>query len=356
MGKLMINLSAFGYEQGVQVQDIIFETWKRKDFIQGQMVKQFEKDFSQYVGANHCVAVSSCTSALQMSLLALGIGPGDEVITSPYTWVASAECIRQVGATPIFADINHDDMCINTDEVKNKINRKSKAIIAVDLYGNVSDIDELKKFGIPVIEDAAQSTGAIYKNNRVGGIADITCFSFYPTKNLSCWGDAGAVTTNRNDIAEKIVELRNHGQSKRFMIETVGWNARMDTIHAEVLWRKLMHLDKWNTKRKQNAERFNNEFKDRVKVPYPNQHSLHVYHQYVIRSEHMPSIKQYLNKKNIQARTYYPTPLHKTTTYAQDGNYPQAELASDTGLAIPVHQWLTEEEIDVIIKTVKEIT
>ena len=352
----MINLSAFGYEKDMRIQDIIPETWRRKDFIQGEMVKQFEHNFSKYVHAKHCIAVSSCTSALQMSLLALGIGPGDEVITTPYTWVSSAECIKQVGAIPVFVDINPDDMCINTNEVKSKMTQNTKAIIAVDLYGNVSDIDNLKQFGIPVIEDAAQSTGALYKGKVVGGFADITCFSFYPTKNLSCWGDAGAVTTNNDTIAEKITEMRNHGQSKRFMIERVGWNARMDTIHAEVLCRKLIHLDKWNAKRKQIAQWYNDEFKDRVKVPYPNQHSLHVYHQYVIRSPRMPAIKDYLNRKEIQARTYYPTPLHKTTTYAQSDKFPHAEIASATGLAIPVHQWLTEKDIDAIIKAVKEIT
>ena len=141
----MINLSAFGYEKDMQIQDIIPETWKRKDFIQGEMVKQFEHNFRNYVLAKHCVAVSSCTSALQMSLLALGIGPGDEVITTPYTWVSSAECIKQVGANAVFVDINPDDMCIDTNKVKNKITSKTKAIIAVDLYGNVSDIDVLKQ-------------------------------------------------------------------------------------------------------------------------------------------------------------------------------------------------------------------
>ncbi len=352
----MINLSAFGYEKDMRIQDIIPETWKRKDFIQGQMVQKFEQDFSKYVFAKHCVGVGSCTSALQLSLLALGIGSGDEVITTPYTWVSSSECIKQVGATPVFVDINPDDMCINANAVQSKITKNTKAIIAVDLYGNVADIEKLQRHGIPVIEDAAQSTGALYKGKVVGGIADITCFSFYPTKNLSCWGDAGAVTTNNDDVAEKIKELRNHGQSKRFQIETIGWNSRMDTIHAEVLCRKLIHLDKWNAKRKQIAQWYNDEFKDRVKVPYPNQHSLHVYHQYVIRSPRMPAIKDYLNRREIQARTYYPTPLHKTKTYAQEGNFAHAEIASDTGLAIPVHQWLTEQDIDVIIKTVKEIT
>lgn len=351
----MINLSAFGYEQGMRVQDIIPETWKRKDFIQGEMVKRFEQDFAKYVHAKHCVAVSSCTSALQMSLLALGIGAGDEVITTPFTWVSSAECIKQVGATPVFVDINETDMCIDASMVGKAITEKTKAIIAVDLFGNVCDIDSLKRHGLPVIEDAAQSAGALYKGMVVGGVADITCFSFYPTKNLSCWGDAGAVTTNNDVLAETISEMRNHGQSKRFKIERVGWNSRMDTIHAEVLCRKLIHLDKWNSKRKQIAQWYNGEFADRVEVPYPNDHSLHVYHQYVIRSPRVLAIKDYLNRNGIQARTYYPTPLHQVPTYKQDTSLPNAEMSSTTGLAIPVHQWLTEKDLDVIIKTTKEI-
>ena len=351
----MINLSAFGYEQNMTIQDIIPETWSRKDFIQGQMVKQFEQDFAKYVIAKHCVAVSSCTSALQMSLLALGIGAGDEVITTPYTWVSSAECIKQVGATPVFVDINKDDMCIDAKLVHTAITKNTKAIIAVDLFGNVCDINALKKHGLPVIEDAAQSTGALYKGMVVGGIADITCFSFYPTKNLSCWGDAGAVTTNNDALAEAITEMRNHGQTKRFKIERVGWNSRMDTIHAEVLCRKLVHLNKWNAKRKQIAQWYNDEFSDYVEVPYPNSHSLHVYHQYVIRSPRVLAIKDYLNKNSIQARTYYPTPLHQVPTYKQSNSLPHAETSSKTGLAIPVHQWLTEKDIDAIIKTTKEI-
>lgn len=351
----MIKLSGFGYEKEMPIADILQETWKRKDFIQGEMVEIFENAFARYVHAEHCVAVSSCTSALQMSLLALGIGEGDEVITTPYTWVSSAECIKQVGATPIFADINDDDMCINVKEIKNKTTSNTKAIIAVDLFGNVSDIDSIKSLGIPVIEDAAQSTGALYKGMVVGGIADITCHSFYPTKNLSCWGDAGAVTTNNLSIAKCIKEIRNHGQSKKFEVQQVGWNARMDTIHAEVLYKKLVHLDKWNAKRKQIAQWYNDEFSDYLQVPYPNQHSYHVYHQYVIRSPRMLAIKDYLIKNGIQARTYCPTPLHLTLPYKQKGKFLNTENASATGVAIPVHQWLSEKDIDYVINTVNDI-
>lgn len=352
----MINLSAFGYEKDMRIQDIIPETWKRKDFIKGEMVNKFEEAYGKYVNAKYCVAVSSCTSALQMSLLALGVGEGDEVITTPYTWISSAECIKQVGATPVFVDINDDDMCIDVGQVKNKITSNTKAIIAVDLFGNVSDIDAIKELGIKVIEDAAQSTGAVYKDKVVGSIADITCHSFYPTKNLSCWGDAGAVTTDDSNIAQQIKQLRDHGQVAKFNVQSIGWNARMDTIHAEVLYRKLIHLDKWNAMRRQFAQWYNFEFSDLVQVPYANQHSLHVYHQYVIRSPRMLAIKDYLIRNNIQARTYCPVPLHKTKPYAQDTVLKNSENASATGVAIPVHQWLSEQDIQHVIKTVKDIT
>ena len=174
----MISLSGFGYEETLKNPIKVFaNTWKSKSFINGPTVKEFEKKFAEYCEADSCVALSSCTSALHLSLLALGVGPGDEVITVPYTWVSTAEVIKQVGAIPVFVDIALNDMCIDPKEVTKKISKKTKAIIGVDLYGNVCDIDELKKFNIPVIQDSAQSTGAYYKGKRVGSVADLTCFS-----------------------------------------------------------------------------------------------------------------------------------------------------------------------------------
>lgn len=351
----MINLSAFGYEKDMNISDIIPETWGRKDFVNGQMVEKFEQSFAEYCNVDYCVGLGSCTSALQLSLIALDIGSGDEVITTPYTWVSSVECIRQVGATPVFADIGLKDFCIATDILERKITDRTKAIIGVDLFGNVCDIDELKKFNVPIIEDAAQSTGAKYKGKRVGGLADITCFSFYPTKNLSCWGDGGAITTNEKHFERRIRRLRNHGQTDKFQIEGVGWNSRLDTIHAEVLYRKLYHLDKWNARRKEIAEIYNNEFKGLFVTPSANEHSDHVWHQYVLLSKDMDKIKTHLNKNDIQARTYYPTPLHRSSPYWEEGSLHLAsEHASENGLAIPVHQFLTDEDIERIIKKVKE--
>lgn len=350
----MISLSGFGYEDTLGNPLKAFsKTWKSKSFINGPAVKEFETQFAKYCEADSCVALSSCTSALHLSLLALGVGPGDEVITVPYTWVSTVEVIKQVGARPVFVDIALTDMCIDPKEVAKKINKKTKAIIGVDLYGNVCDIDELKKFNVPIIQDSAQSIGAYYKSKRVGSVADLTCFSFYPTKNLSCWGDAGAVTGNEKYL-KTIRQLRNHGQADRFKINMVGWNARMDSLQAEVLINKLPELDRHNARRRAIATQYNGNLHQVVEIPVQNVNSTHVYHQYIIRHNKVDSIGKFLLSKGIQSRRYYPTPLHKTETYKDKSSYPNAEYCSNEALAIPVHQYLTNKEVSSIIKLVKE--
>ena len=350
----MISLSGFGYEDTLKnPSDLFAQTWQTKSFINGTAVKNFEETFAEYCGAEKCVAVSSCTSALQLSLLALGIGPGDEVITVPYTWVSTVEVIKQVGATPVFVDISLNDMCIDPEEVAKKVNKKTKAIIGVDLYGNVCDVDQLKRFGVPVIQDSAQSTGALYKGKRVGSIADLTCFSFYPTKNLSCWGDAGAVTGDEKYL--KIIrQLRNHGQSDRFNMNMVGWNARMDSLQAEVLLNKLPFLDEHNKRRRAIATQYNGNLHRFIEIPLQNTNSIHVYHQYVIKHKNVDHISKFLLQKGIQSRRYYPTPLHKTKTYRDNGAYPNSEYCSREALAIPVHQYLTDKNVTSIINAIKE--
>jgi len=350
----MITLSAFGLEKElINPANFFSTTWKTKSFINGESVSKFEKEFKDYCNAPDCVAVSSCTSALQLSLLALNVVPGDEVITVPYTWISTVEAIKQVGATPIFVDINPDDLCMDPKDISNKITSRTKAIITVDLYGNVSDIDALLEHKIPIIEDAAQSTGALYKGKRVGGLSHLTCFSFYPTKNLGSWGDAGAVT-GMPEYTEVIRELRNHGQSEKFKVNRVGWNARMDSIQAEILVNKLPLLDTHNKRRREIASMYDEALRDVVHVPVQNQHSLHVYHQYVIQSEHTKHIKDVLASKNIQSRTYYPTPINELEPYRTNETFPNSQYAGRQGLAIPVHQYLTNKEVTFIIDTIKE--
>ncbi len=350
----MITLSGFGYEENLKSPLQAFaKTFKDKSFINGPAVKEFEQKFKEYVGAEDCVAVGSCTSALQLSLIALGIGPGDEVITVPYTWISTVEVIKQVGATPVFVDVNRNDLCIDSKKVSDVITSKTKAIIPVDLYGNVADIDYLKKYDLPLVQDSAQSTGATYKGKRVGALSTLTCFSFYPTKNLGSWGDAGAVTGTKA-YCDTIRELRNHGQIEKFDIKRVGWNSRMDSLQAEVLLNKLPLLDKHNKRRREIAHMYDTELRDVLTVPSQNKNSMHVYHQYVIRSVNVDKIKQALAKKNIQSRTYYPTPLNMMPAYKTNQIFPNSTDASKNGLAIPVHQYLTNKEVKLIIKTIKE--
>jgi UDP-2-acetamido-2-deoxy-ribo-hexuluronate aminotransferase len=351
----MITLSGFGYEEKLKVPSKVFsKTFKNNAFINGPAVKEFEEKFRQYVNAEDCVAVSSCTSALQLSLLALSVGPGDEVITVPYTWVSTVEAIRQVGAKPVFVDINEHDLCMDVTKVSKVITSKTKAIIPVDLYGNVADIDYLKRFNLPIVQDSAQSTGAIYKGKRVGGISHLTCFSFYPTKNLGCWGDAGAVTGDVR-YCDTIRQLRNHGQTSKFDIKQVGWNSRMDSIQAEVLLNKLPLLDKHNKRRREIAFMYNEALQDIVTIPYQNKNSSHIFHQYVIQSIHREKIQEALHNKKIQSRAYYPIPLNEILPYRTEQKFVNSQHASLTGLAIPVHQYLTTKEIKLIIETIKKV-
>lgn len=351
----MINLSDFGFEQRLEDPSKLFvHTWHTKNFIHGEKQVEFENRLSHYNNSESAAGTSSCTTALMLSLLALGVRAGDEVITTPYTWISSVEVIAQIGAKPVFADIDYKDMCIDPQEVEKKISKKTKAIICVDLFGNVCDIDKLKSFDLPVIEDAAQSIGAKYKGERIGKQADLTCYSFYPTKNLSCWGDAGAVT-GRQDLIDEVKLLRNHAQHKKFNTVKIGYNARMDTIQAEILCNKLPYLDKWNDRRKKIAKYYNMVLSDQVEVPASKNYSDSVWHQYVIRTKHNKKIQQALKEKQIQSRIYYEIPLHKTKPYSDGMTYKNTELCSDIGLAIPVHQYLTDAEVETIATAVKKV-
>lgn len=348
----MITLSDFGYERSLADPSTQFShTWHSKQFIHGDKQEEFEQRLATYCGAEDSAGTSSCTTALMLSLLALNVGPGDEVITTPYTWISSVEVIAQIGATPVFVDVDWDDMCIDPEKVKQKITNKTKAILCVDIFGNVCDIDALRSFGLPVLEDAAQSIGARYKGDRIGKQADLTCFSFYPTKNLSCWGDGGAVTGSK-ELINEIKLLRNHAQHNKFNTIKIGYNARMDTIQAEILCNKFEHLDKWNARRKQIAEHYTDRLKGAVEIPKSKSYSDSVWHQYVIRTSHNKNIRDRLAKEQIQSRIYYEIPLHKTQPYRDGNSYANTERSSELGLAIPVHQYLTDDQVEKIIEVV----
>ena len=331
--------------------DAFLSTWISSS---GDYIDKFEDQFSSYSDCEYGISVANGTAALHVSLVALDIGEGDEVIIPDLTFAATINAVLHANATPVIVDIDLTSWCIDPKEIEKSITSKTKAIIPVDLYGNVADIDYLKRFNLPIVQDSAQSTGAIYKGKRVGGISHLTCFSFYPTKNLGCWGDAGAVTGDVR-YCDTIRQLRNHGQTSKFDIKQVGWNSRMDSIQAEVLLNKLPLLDKHNKRRREIAFMYNEALQDIVTIPYQNKNSSHVFHQYVIQSIHREKIQEALHNKKIQSRAYYPIPLNEILPYRTEQKFVNSQHASLTGLAIPVHQYLTTKEIKLIIETIKKV-
>jgi len=356
----MINLSAFGYEEKLKSPGKAFaKTFSNNSFINGPAVKEFETAFAEFTGAKDCVAVSSCTSALQLSLLALSIGPGDEVITVPYTWVSTVEAIKQVGATPIFVDINATDLCIDVGQIRNVITERTKAILPVDLYGTVSNIDALKKFNLPIVQDAAQSTGAIYKGKRVGGLSHLTCFSFYPTKNLGTFGDAGIVSTNKNKIYKKLKLLREYGWVKKNISLQNGSNKRLDELHAGILNIKLAYLDQFNNKRILIAHKYLKFIKSKkIILPEISSFKKHVFHLFVVRVKNKKrnNFLNYLKKNNIYAGIHYPIPNHLQKPFLKYHNtkLPITEEISKEIVSIPNYPLLSNKQISKIIDVINK--
>lgn len=333
-------------------------------FIMGKDIKEFEKEFAASHKAEFAVGVSSGTSALFLSLLGLDIGAGDEVITVANTFIATAEAISQVGATPVFVDIEKDNYNIDPLKIKDKITRKTKAIIAVHLYGHPADMDKVnaiaKEYKLKVIEDAAQAHLAEYKNKFVGTLADAACFSFFPGKNLGAYGDAGMVLTGNKELADKISILRNHGRLEKYEHLTVGYNERLDTLQAAILRVKLKYLPAWTKKRRQNAGLYNKLLKnlDGVVTPKESDYAKSSWHLYVIRTDKRDTVKKFLEENKIQNGVHYPLPLHLQPAYKhlgyKEGDFPVTEDYSRKILSLPMFPELTQEEIAQVVETVKK--
>lgn len=331
-------------------------------FILGDEVNQFEHEIASYIGVNYAIGVSNGTDALMLSLLALGIGPDDEVITTPFTFIATAEVIAVLGAKPVFCDINPETLNINPDKIAEVISKKTKAILPVHLYGQAADMDKIMQIAqdnnLKVVEDMAQAIGSKYKGKKVGTFGDTACISFFPTKNLNALGDAGMILTNDEKLEKKFRALRIHGASKKYHHDFLGYNHRLDTIQAAFLRVKLKYLDGWNEKRQQTAHRYDEGLKDSAQIPYIAPDNETVYHQYTIRTSRRDELKQYLTKKDIGTAIHYPIPLHlqKAFDYLnyKDGDFPEAEKASNEVLSLPIHPDLTNEEIDYVVFTINE--
>lgn len=337
-----------------------------QSFILGKEVEGLEKEIAAYCGTKYAVGVASGTDAIQLALRAAGVGPGDEVITVPFTFIATAEAISNLGATPVFVDIDPVTYNIDPSLIEKKITKKTKAIVPVHLYGQCADMDRVmeiaKKHGIKVIEDCAQAIGATYKRKKAGSFGDAGAISFFPSKNLGGFGDGGMVVTNDEALYREVKLLRVHGSSVKYIHSVLGYNSRLDNLQAAVLRIKLRHLDVWAEKRREHAKYFDNAFSklSGIQVPVVAPANVHVYHQYVLMVD--PKVRDkyidFLGSKGIESRVYYPIPLHEQECYKglgyNTGDFPVSEKAALGTFALPVYPELTPVAIKAIVDAVTE--
>lgn len=331
-------------------------------FVLGPFVEEFERNFAAYCGVRHAIGVGNGTDALFLSLKAFGVGEGDEVITTPFTFFATAEVIADAGAKPVFVDIRPDTFNIDVDKIEAAITPKTKAIIPVHLYGQMCDMDRIleisRTHGLKVIEDAAQSVGAAYKGVRCGGHGDAACFSFFPSKNLGCYGDGGAIVTNDDALADKLRMLRAHGSKKKYFNEILGVNSRLDAIQAAILNVKLDYIDEWNRGRASVAARYNEGLSGigNIATPITLPECEHVFHQYTIRTARRDELAAHLQEHGVPTMVYYPTPMHLLPALAYlghtAGDFPEAELAAVEAISLPMYPELPLAEHTAIIKSI----
>ena len=377
-----------------EVNASVLECFKNAQYIMGENVKEFEKEIANKIGVKHAITVGNGTDALIIALKSLGIKEGDEVITTDYTFFATAEAIRFVGATPVFCDVELDTYNIDPSQIEEKITDKTKAIICVHLFGNACKMDEIndiaKRHNLYVVEDAAQAINSQYKGKNVGNLGDVACFSFFPTKNLGCFGDGGMITTNDDDLATIIRALKVHGSGENGMkayailndeeVEVVeqnsgdntvynplkyynyliGHNSRLDEIQAAILRIKLKHLDEYTENRRSISHKYIDALKDTSLVmPTETEGGKHVFHLFILQSENREEIESKLKEKGIATGTYYKVPMHLQKAFNdlgyKKGDFPNAEYLSERTFAIPLFPEMNDEEREYIINSIKEI-
>jgi dTDP-4-amino-4,6-dideoxygalactose transaminase len=343
-----------------EIDAAVLRTLDSAQFILGTEVAAFEEAFARYCGVDHCVCVNTGTSALHLALLAAGVGPGDEVITVPNTFVATVAAIEYCGAKPVFVDIDPRYFTLDPANIERAITPRTKAILPVHLYGQTADMDPILQIahrrGIAVIEDACQAHGAEYKGQRAGSIGDLGCFSFYPGKNLGAYGEGGAVVTKNAEFAAKIRMLRDWGQKSKYNHVLKGFNYRMEGIQGAILGVKLNYLERWTESRRRHAALYDRLLAGFAHTPEARSDSRHVYHVYAIRSQNRAELQNELASQGIQTGIHYPIPVHLMEAYRElghkEGDFPQAEKAAREVLSLPMYPELTNDHISTIAQAV----
>ena len=359
MVDLKIQYDALKAEIDAAVLDVLRST----AFILGPQGKALEQAVAAYHGVRFAVGVASGTDALHLALRAADIRPGDEVITTPFTFIATAEAISYIGAVPVFVDIRPDTFNLDVSQVETSITKRTRAILPVHLYGQAADMGPLmdiaRKHRLKVIEDCAQSFGADYRGKKTGSIGEFGCFSFFPSKNLGCYGDGGMVITDDPALAERLQSLRNHGSKVRYYHDEIGYNSRLDEVQAAVLNVKFKKIDAFNAGRRRNAASYSKLLSvPGIQVPYEHANGTHVYHQYTLRVRNRDEVKKRLDEAKVSSMIYYPVPLHLQAAYRdlnrKEGSLPQAEQAAREVLSLPMYPELTDEQIQSVSDAVKK--
>lgn len=359
----LVDLGAQYQRIKQEINDAIFEVVESSNFILGKAVQNFEKEFAAYCGASHAIGIGSGTDAITLALRALGLEPGNRVVTAANTFIGTTEPVGLVGAKLVFCDIDPVTYNLDPEKLECVITDTTRAVIAVHLYGQPAPIDAIKKIieprGIALVEDAAQAHGAEYYNQRIGSLGHAACFSFYPGKNLGAYGDGGAVVTNSSELADRVRMLRNHGRHQKYEHEIEGVNSRLDELQAAILRVKLRYLDAWNERRRHHAQRYTEQLSALAVITPAEQPGLRsVYHLYVIRTPHRDALREFLNKRGISTGIHYPLPLHLQPAYKHlgygVGDFPVTEAITKEILSLPMYPELTESDIDRICEGIRE--
>jgi len=359
-----LDLAAQYAAIGSEIRTAVERVMSSQQFVLGREGAALEEEIAKLCGVTHGIGLASGTDALILALRACGVQPGDEVLLPPFTFVATGSAVSALGAKPVFADIRPDTYNLDPSELQRRVTTRTRAIVVVHLYGLAADMDPVLAFArarhLPVIEDNAQAIGASYKGRRTGSLADAACVSFYPTKNLGAYGDAGMVVTNSPELAARIRTLRNHGQSEKYRSTEPGWNSRLDEIQAAILRVKLRHLSNWQRARQFHAAEYNRLLSQipGVMPPLEPQGYEHVYHQYTIRIEYRDALQKFLSERQIGSTIYYPYPLHLQPLYSslghKPGDFPHSERAAQEVLSLPMYPELRNEQIARVVNAIAE--